>query len=324
MKKLAFILLSAAVLFSCQQKAEDHTSKKAADEVAPNAQPAALKMAEQNVKLGDYWYQGKAEISYYELEQNRYDAVHPGEAIAIFVTEDFLTDKQVKNDNYTNPNSTPILKLNLLKRFTTGIYDYSIMSSVFTPTKVKEHPQTLKVTTSSQDWCGHAYQQLNYEYDTKQYKSQLHSYFENEADSETSIDYVLLEDELMNRIRMNPEALPTGKMQILPSNTILRLLHLPTKAIEASASMESYTGNTFEGEGLRSYKLDFPALNRTLEIVFQNKEPYIIEGWTDAYPSVFDKKVRTTTARRKKTILSPYWKKNGLEDTELRAELGLQ
>ena len=41
-------------------------------------------------KLGDYWYQEATEISRYELQQNRYADVHPGEAVLIFVTEDFL------------------------------------------------------------------------------------------------------------------------------------------------------------------------------------------------------------------------------------------
>ncbi len=48
-------------------------------------------------KLSDYWYQGKAEITSYTLLQNRYKDVHPGSAVLVFVTEDFLTDKQVKN-----------------------------------------------------------------------------------------------------------------------------------------------------------------------------------------------------------------------------------
>jgi hypothetical protein len=322
MKRLPFIALLIITLFSCQNQPD--STKAPTSEATPPATTVALQLTSPEVKLGDYWYQGKAEISYYELEQNRYDAVHPGEAIAIFVTEDFLTDEQVKNDRYSNPNSTPILKLNLLKRFTTGIYDYSIMSSVFTPTKVKEYPKTLKVTNSSQDWCGHTFQQFNYEEAQKQYVSQLYSYFENEGDRKTPFDYVLLEDELLNRIRMNPQSLPTGKMQLLPSATILRLLHLPTRAVEASAEMKAYQGDAFEGENLQAYVLSFPSLNRKMEIIFQQEAPYIIEGWTDTYPSVFDKKPRTTVARRQKTILSPYWQKNGLDDQSLRAELGIQ
>ena len=58
----------------------------------------------------------------------------------IFVTEDFLTEKQVKNDHYKNPKSVSILKNNQISKFPTGIYDYSIMKSVFTPIDIKEFP----------------------------------------------------------------------------------------------------------------------------------------------------------------------------------------
>ena len=46
--------------------------------------------------LDEYWYQGKAEISRFELQQSRYGEVHQGDAVMIFVTEDFRTDIQVK------------------------------------------------------------------------------------------------------------------------------------------------------------------------------------------------------------------------------------
>ncbi|MCG8328726.1 MAG: hypothetical protein MI974_13630 [Chitinophagales bacterium] len=321
MDKLIILLFLPFLIWSCQDTSSEALENAEGQLNMATPQTAAMKTPEKDFKLGDYWYQGKAELSRYELKQNRYDALHPGEAVTIFVTEDFLTDKQVKNDQYTSKNSTPILKLNMVKRFTTGLYDYSMMTSVFTPTKLKEVPQTLKVSFSSQDWCGHAYMQLNYE--DGAYKSTLHSYFESEADRVTNFDYVLLEDEMMNRIRMNPDMLPLGKMQLLPSTTILRLLHLPAQAVEASASMSTYAGTDIEGENLKVYTITFPRLKRTLEIVFQSEEPYIIEGWTDAYPSMFDKKIRKTVAQRKETIMSPYWQKNSPEDAEMRAKLGL-
>ena len=111
--------------------------------------------------LGSYWYQGKAELTSYELDQARYRDNHPGEVVLIQVTEDFLTDKQVKNDHYKNPNSIPILKTNLMKKFTTGLYDYSIMNSVFTSVDPAYGIKTLKTTFSSQDWCGQSFLQAN-------------------------------------------------------------------------------------------------------------------------------------------------------------------
>ncbi len=46
-----------------------------------------------------YWYQGKAELTRYQLEQARYGEIHSGDAVLIFVTENFLLDKQVKHEH---------------------------------------------------------------------------------------------------------------------------------------------------------------------------------------------------------------------------------
>ena len=74
----------------------------------------------------DYWYQGKAEITSYKLEQARYGEMRDGNAVLIYVTEDFLPEVQVKADRQ-NAKNIPVLKLNSTKNFNTGIYPYSIM-----------------------------------------------------------------------------------------------------------------------------------------------------------------------------------------------------
>ncbi|MCB0568710.1 MAG: hypothetical protein KDC66_03055 [Phaeodactylibacter sp.] len=131
------------------------------------------------------------------------------------------------------------------------------------------------------------------------------------------------EDELFNRIRMGPNGLPTGQIDVLPSTVLLRLQHLPLKATKAEATLSAYEGSDFGGGNLRAYTLKFPELKRELQIVFQTEEPYLIEGWTDTYPSMSDRKMRTTIARRTKTIREKYWQEHALEDTSLRQELGL-
>ncbi len=45
-----------------------------------------------------FWLQGFAEISRFELEQVRYGEIHKGDAVLIYVTEEFLIDKQVKSE----------------------------------------------------------------------------------------------------------------------------------------------------------------------------------------------------------------------------------
>lgn len=294
---------------------------------SPSAEPDTAKAVKvlnttaPTDKLSDYWYQGKAEITSYSLLQNRYKDVHPGSAVLVFVTEDFLTDKQVKNDNYTNPNSIPILKMNRVEAFPTGLYDYHIMTSTFTPAEPAVNPNTLKVTNSTTEWCGQVFTQLNY--NKGYYKSQSFSYFENEGDQSTKVKAALLEDEILNRIRMNPQALPTGKVDMLPSTTYIRLTHKPFEKVTATNTMAAYEGDEFEGEELMVYTIEYPSFDRVLEIVFEREAPYEITGWKDTYPSMFDRQPRSSIAKRKKSLMNAYWSKNSLSDMALRAELGL-
>ncbi len=82
-----------------------------------------------------YWSKGQAEITSYVLDQSRYGEIHPGNAVLIFVTEDFSRSRQVKLDRpeRAGEDRARVLKLNLTKKFATGVYPYSLMSSVFTP-----------------------------------------------------------------------------------------------------------------------------------------------------------------------------------------------
>jgi len=314
MRNIFFLIAILSLLTSC---GGSDNQNDALSIINPTAPPSNLA---KTVKLDDYWYQGKAEINSYTLEQVRYRDIHPGEAVLVFVTEDFLTDKQVKNDNYTNKNSTPILKNNFLRKFTTGIYDYSIMTSVFTPTETNKFPKTQKVTISSQDWCGQSFMQINAQ--KNKYKVELRSYFESEGDEDFTIDGTMLEDEIFNRIRMNPSSLLTGTTKLIPSATIARLMHIDLKPVSATISKKEYTGAEFEGTDLMVYEINYPSLKRNLSIIYQNEAPYIIEGWTDTYTAL-SRQQMTTKATRKKTLLSPYWQQNRATDVNLRNELDL-
>jgi hypothetical protein len=313
------VLLYTTLFFlftSCGEQANTPADDEAAQAVQINQTAASN-------GLGEYWYQGKAELSRYELSQNRYQDNHPGEVVMIFVTEDFLTDKQVKNDHYTNPNSIPILKNNIVKHFPTGIYTYNIMTSVFTPVNSQEHPQTLKVSNSSQEWCGQTYMQVNYDTRKKAYDYLLHSYFEDEADKTGRVQAQWLEEELFNRIRINPATLPLGEAMLLPSTEYSRLTHREYAPAKAELSLESYSGEDFAGTELMHYLVYYPELQRRLEIVFEKEAPHTIAGWRDTYPSMFDKQPRTTIAKRTHTILDPYWQHNSAADRSMRKELGL-
>ncbi|MBN4062133.1 hypothetical protein JYU20_02925 [Bacteroidales bacterium AH-315-I05] len=281
--------------------------------------PAEIQDAPVNEEFNTYWYQGKAEITSYKLEQARYGEIHQGHAVLIFVTEDFSKKKHVKLDNPSAAGSdaVKVLKLNTSKKFTTGIYPYSMMNSVFTPIDLKQHPNSLKTTSSSQEWCGHTFTQLDLT--EKGYDVQLHSYFESEGEQTMQLPKALLEDEIWTLIRINPASLPTGSIQIIPGGMAQRLTHQKFEAEKATAALS-------EEEGQAIYELKYEESGRVLKIYFNKAFPYEITAWEETRKSGWGENAKTLTTKavKNKTLNIDYWRKNKLKDIVLRKELGLE
>lgn len=267
-----------------------------------------------NENFGDYWYQGKAELTSYNIEQVRYGEKREGEAVLIFVTEDFSKSKQVKLDNpkEAGNDAEKVLKLNFTKKFNTGIYPYSIMTSIFSPVYPERDLHARKVTTAVQEWCGHVFMQLNNK--GKDYNLLARSYFESEADVEINLDKIWLEDELWTLLRLDPNKIPEGEIQLFPSTQYLRLKHKELKAYTAKLSI-------IENDALNELKIEIPQLERQLSIFYQSQHPYKIERWEESYPE--NGKMMTTSAKLKERIMLDYWNKNGVKDNVYREELGL-
>ena len=285
------------------------------------SQPLDFKPVDQK-KFNDYWYAGKAELASYELQQARYGEIHEGHAVLIFVTEPFSKDKQVKLDypGRAGDDNVSVLKLNLTKKFLTGIYPYSMMQSVFTPVSYDRYPNSLKVTTSSQEWCGHTFMQLNLQ--KSGYNLKGYSYFESEGDIEKQVKATLLEDELWNKIRINPSSLPVGKTKLLPSTFYLRLRHQENSIKEATLTLEELATSEFSDEAHHQYSIRYG--DRSLDIYFEKDFPYTILGWEEKYTSGFrSPSEMSTKAFLKKSIKSPYWQQNSNADRAVRKELGL-
>ncbi|KAA3641206.1 MAG: septum formation inhibitor Maf [Bacteroidetes bacterium] len=262
-----------------------------------------------------YWYSGDAEITSFQLEQVRYGEIHSGKAVMVYVTEPFSKTKQVKVDNQ-GKGDVSVMKLNSTKKFNTGIYPYSMMTSTFVPVKEK-NPQALKVTTTSQEWCGHTFTQLNNRKGRFQIESR--SYFESEGDQDITLEKTIIEDELWTQIRLNPEKLPVGDHKVLPSFFYLRLRHKPLKSYQAIIRKQFIEHNRI------AYEINYPGLNRELKIVFSDSFPFEILEWQETYKSGWgpNAKTMTTKASRIKTIKTDYWTKHSNEDLPLRDELGL-
>ena len=297
-------------LIACQD------TTKSMDEPGANS----ISQYESKDIWNDYWYSGEAEINVYNVIQSRYNHLHPGKTVLIFVTEDFLIDKQVKNESNQKQGSTSVLKTNLIRKFNTGMYDYSIMSSVFTPVDRIQFPHSLKVTTSSQDWCGQSFMQYNLK--NHQFLVQQYSYFESEGDESYKVSAVINEDELFNLIRFNPALLPEGSFEMLPGSAFCRLKHQRFQKTKVIGKRTSYTGGEFAGDDLERYSVEFSTFQRTLEIIYKKSFPYQIEGWVDTYPNSLGEQI-SSLSKKTSIIRSPYWSKHNPEDSLLRSQLGL-
>ena len=310
-KFLSFSMFFGLLLFTSCKDVPKNNAGLISLQSKVNARTVKSRNVSQQFK--DYWYAGAAEITSYELKQARYGEIREGTAVNIFVTEDFLPEIQVKA-NYSSDENIPVLKLNQVKNFLTGIYPYSIMTSTFNPVNATGH--ALKVSNSVQEWCGHVYTQLN---NKKDFEIESHSYFEGEADRKIKLPKTWLENELWNLIRINPDELPTGETELIPSLEYLRLAHKELMSYRAILNLK-------QNESVSVYNIHYPELKRDLTIHFENKFPYAIEKWEDTYVSGFgpEAEALTTTATKIKRIKTAYWSLNKNKDVILRDTLGLK
>jgi hypothetical protein len=186
------------------------------------------------------WGDGRAELAGYDLVTPRYGAPRRGTAVAIFVTETFSNSLRVKSDPGKHPASDefPVMKLNLVQDFATGIYDYNLQTSAFvalSPVNGRPAGAPTKVSFSSQEWCGNVYTQLLFDMNAARLTS--HSYFDGEADRDTELtcgadvadeDALLLWARGLAWPRVGPgEGVRAPVMQSLRQS---RLLHQPVRA----------------------------------------------------------------------------------------------
>lgn len=264
--------------------------------------------AAPSAPVQDYWFNG-AEINRYELSQSRYGQQHPGHVEFIFVTEPFLLEQQVKRER-AGGESTDVLKLNALRTFNTGLYSYRTMTSTFAPVDLQRYPHALKSTTSVQDWCGQAFQQINRR--AEGWQVQLRSYFQDEADQDFELGDAWLEDELWLRLRLDPLQLPTGKLQMIPGALFTRFAHQPIRPTPALARL-------VETKNTSSYTVYYPELQRRLIIEFDTAFPHVIRQWSES-----DRHGTTQAKLTRRLEHSEYWSQNHPTDRGQRQALDLE
>ena len=205
------------------------------------------------------------------------------------------------------------MKMNLLKKFGTGIYPYSMMLSTFT--SLKESSGLLKATASGQEWCGHIFSQMNQR--KEHYNVVSYSYFEEEGDTQFTLPVLYTEDEIWSRIRLDYKSLPEGEFTIIPGLYYTRLEQHQFKAENAIGKLTIQNNES-------SYTITYPKRKRNLKIIFNTAFPHEIMKWEETYADkrAPDKRL-TTTAVLDQSKNIDYWNYNAEKFKTLRKELGV-
>lgn len=274
-----------------------------------------------------YWGDGNAELNHYAVTQNRYGQLRNATEYMIYVTEPFNLIKQVKADSFDseNANNINVLKLNRIKDFQTGIYDYNLMTSIFVatePFQIMDNNYSsateIKISFSSQEWCGNYFHQINRV--KNGVRSMTHSYFESDADNDQLLDEAqntIFADNLFIRVRELINKLNVGTVDIFPTLESTRLLHKPFRKKTANISVQTDT-YTYQSKGVVVREWTISADDEIWTFLVEKNYPRKI--------LFFEHSLNNNTMESGMLINSirlPYWKLNQNGDESYLKELEL-
>jgi hypothetical protein len=218
-----------------------------------------------------------------------------------------------------------VLKLNLIEDFSTGIYDYNLLTSSFValaPVNGRPAGAPTKIAFSSQEWCGGVWGQLLF--DPASARWTLHSYFDGEADQSKTLPVpadALSGDTILLWARgLAAPFVEAGERREVPflrSIENARLLHKPVDVLRATLSREkspervTVPAGTFE---IRRAKVEI-AGGATWRLAVETAAPHRIVEWE-------------TSDGEKASLLGSdrleYWKLHGSGQESYLAKLGLK
>ena len=288
---------------------------------------AALSVARGELRAqGEFealWYDGQAEVNGYRWQGTRYGELRTGEAIAIFVTEPLGAKEHVKVERpaeYRGEVLT-VMKLNLVRSFQTGIYDYHTMTSAFARV---EDLAPLKLTFTSAEWCGHVYEELDVRPDGVALS--VASYFQGESLEKKLPAKAngILGDQLFVFLRgLRGDVLAPGEAKRLPylSDAFERRLRHSDASwgeieLARGAALERVTvpAGSFEAFVIRLNASDGRAGSARIEAAY----PHRLLAWSWSRGSELLDAAELTGSRRMK-----YWELHAEGQGELRVKLGL-
>ena len=205
----------------------------------PLAAASPVTDSRPSATFDEVWHDGRAELCGYRLTVDRYGSPRRGRAVLITVTEPFSRSRHVKVEEPApdDPDVFEALKVNLVRSFRTGIYDYHTMVSLFTEAASFA---PVKVTFSASEWCGHVYEETIFE--EGEMRASVSSYFEDES-ARVAIPAPrggVVEDDLFVLLRgLRGDFLEPGESRDVPflaSPFFRRLAHRPIAWTRASVS----------------------------------------------------------------------------------------
>ena len=191
------------------------------------------------------WGDGRAEVAAYRGVVSRYGATHDAEVVLIYVTEPLDRATLVKDDDAPADRRLDVLKLNFALRFQTGIYPYSVLTSVFAPVNDfgAERFSPAKISFGEQDWCGGVFSSVWPDDDA--FIERSHSYFASEGDQDVRrpvAEGTLYEDALYIQLRELDGPFAGGAAwegDIVPSLWRARRDHTPLSSVHARITRTS-------------------------------------------------------------------------------------
>ena len=268
-----------------------------------------------------HWADGKAEISSYEVVQPRYGELRQGYGVMIFVTENLHRQTFIKVDSPTpEADQFYALKLNHILKFTTGIYDYSVMTSVFSQVAGERHPFELRrISFSAQEWCGQVLDEALFS--GGQINGQISSYFASEGRGTYQLkqpEHFASEDHLLIRIReLQGPFMDLGEVrevEMLPSFWQLRQVHQPHATVAGRIHKAAEEQVEAATSALASVRWDLHIGQRQRTLWTEKAYPHRILRWEDSDGG---------RGELMQTIRVPYWQLQAHADEVYRRELGI-
>ncbi len=220
---------------------------------------------ETNTMFQKYWKTQSVETTKFILKQ---DSVTIGEATLSYSLKDFGKDQ---------PNGAIYsLSSNFVQKISQGNYNYSENTIAVMPLNTPLYSHALSIVSSTQSNNGTDF--LSFQPEPKSYLFVGRDSVEPEKEIHKSTEKGDLEDEIWAKIRMNPDALPQGAIEMIPSLGYWNKIHQSPSAQEVKAGLKGMEGNP----KLKIYSLNYPELKRKLDIVFEANFPYQIMEFRDS------------------------------------------